>query len=81
MGTPVLILVEDEEHVGAFIDYQPDSGGVSAEKPAASSSQEPDAGQRSNIHLPHVGGSSGHQRSNCHIPEVQGRRSLELTLG
>lgn len=45
VGTPVLILVEDEEHIGAFKDYQPDSSGASSEQPAAAaSSSSQDAG-------------------------------------
>lgn len=38
VGTPVLILVEDEEHIGAFADYIPDSSAASEEQSADAAS-------------------------------------------
>ncbi len=38
VGTPVLILVEDEEHIGAFADYKPDSSAASEEQSADAAS-------------------------------------------
>ena len=48
VGTPLLVLVEDEESVGAFSDYKPSD--AAAPKPAASAEQPVDE--------PHTSGSS-----------------------
>ena len=48
VGTPVLILVEDEENLAAFKDYKADSSGASAqqsEAAEASSEQQSSSGQ------------------------------------
>ena len=47
VGTPVLVLVEDEEHIGAFADYQPAGSSAAAEPksaPDSDSKPSPPAG-------------------------------------